>query len=148
MTAAELRRIKLMGMLRFGKRLSIGNVAEHLDISESTARRFIGQMEKKGEVTRVYGGVQLAPKLSLEHTFNVSLSNREKEKCIIGQRVAEIVCDHDRIFLDSGTTVYRMTEALSIRIQSSQLDNLGVLTNSIIHLETMAPWCKTILKFC
>ena len=32
MTAAELRRIKLMGMLRFGKRLSIGSVAELKEI--------------------------------------------------------------------------------------------------------------------
>ena len=89
MTAVELRRIKLMGMLRFGKRQSIGSVAENLDISESTARRFIGQMEKQGEVTRVYGGVQQAPKLSLEHTFRLALGNREKEKRVIGQRVAQ-----------------------------------------------------------
>ncbi|MCK5007579.1 MAG: hypothetical protein KAR73_09345 [Spirochaetales bacterium] len=77
--------------------------------------------------------------------MSVALSNREKEKSVIGQRVAEIVRNHDRIFLDAGTTVYRMTEALSLRIQSSQLDHLVVLTNSIIRLETMAPWCRAII---
>jgi DeoR/GlpR family transcriptional regulator of sugar metabolism len=141
----ELRAIRLLEMLHLNKRLDVRTVAANLSISEATARRFFSQMEEEGKVIRVHGGVQLAPQLGYEYSFRVQAAQREREKALIGAAVAPLVQDGDRIFLDSGTTVLKLAEALALRLRTGELTDIIVLTNSAIHVETVARWCKVIL---
>lgn len=145
MTKSELRTIKLMEMLQLKKRVDVKDVAEFLDISEATVRRLFSKLEEEEKVIRVHGGVQLAPELGYDYSYRVSAMHRDREKTLIGNAAADLVQDKDQIFLDSGTTVMKMAQALSLRIQTGSLSNLVVLTNSLTHIETLAPWCKVIL---
>ena len=145
MTKNELRTAKLLEMLHVDKRIDVRTVAGALEISEATARRFFSQLEEQGKVIRVHGGVQLAPQLGYDYSYRVSITHRQKEKAFIGRAAADLVEDHDRIFLDSGTTVLKMAEALSMKMQTGRLKNIVVLTNSISHIETVARLCKVIL---
>ena len=145
MNKHELRSIRLLEMLHSSKRLGVKSVARSLAISEATARRFFSQLEEEGKVIRVHGGVQLAPQLGNDYSFRVSAAHHQRQKQLIGARAAELVRDNERIFLDSGTTVLKLAETLSLRIQTGVLKNLVVLTNSVTHLETLARWCKVIL---
>ena len=140
-----MRTNRLLEMLQLNKRVDVRTVAESLDISEATARRFFSQLEDEGKVIRVHGGVQLAPQLGYDYSFRVQASHRQKQKALIGAHAAELVRDGDRIFLDSGTTVLKLAEALALRLRTGQLKSLVVLTNSITHVETVARWCKVIL---
>jgi len=145
MNKHELRSIRLLEMLQSSKRLDVQAVARSLAISEATARRFFSQLEEEGKVIRVHGGVQLAPQLGYDYSFRASAAHHQRQKLLIGARAAELVRDNERIFLDSGTTVLKLAETLSLRIQTGALRNLVVLTNSVTHLETIARWCKVIL---
>jgi DeoR/GlpR family transcriptional regulator of sugar metabolism len=141
----ERRTIKLLEMLQLNKRLDVKTVAENLGISEATARRFFSQLEDEGKVIRVHGGVQLAQALGYDYSFRVQAAHRQDRKAVIGVQAAELVDDADRIFLDSGTTVLKLAEALSVKLQTGELKGIVVLTNSISHIETVARWCKVIL---
>jgi len=145
MNKHELRSIRLLEMLHSSKRLGVKSVARSLAISEATARRFFSQMEEEGKVIRVHGGVQLAPQLGYDYSFRASAAHHQRQKQLIGAQAAGLVRDGERVFLDSGTTVLKLAETLSLRIQTGALKNLVVLTNSLTHLETLARWCKVIL---
>jgi DeoR/GlpR family transcriptional regulator of sugar metabolism len=141
----EMRSNRLLEMLQLNKRLDVRTVAENLGISEATARRFFSQLEEDGKVIRVHGGVQLAPQLGYDYSFRIQAAHRQKQKAQIGSAAAELVNDGDRLFLDSGTTVLKLAEALALRLRTTSLKNIVVLTNSITHVETVARWCKVIL---
>ncbi|MEE9308413.1 MAG: DeoR/GlpR family DNA-binding transcription regulator [Spirochaetia bacterium] len=145
MNKYERRTIKLLEMLQLNKRLDVKTVAASLGISEATARRFFSQLEEEGKVIRVHGGVQLAQQLGYDYSFRVQAAHRLDQKTLIGTRAAELVKDEDRIFLDSGTTVLKLAETLSLKVQTGELKDIVVLTNSISHVETIARWCKVIL---
>ncbi len=145
MNKYERRTIKLLDMLQLNKRLDVKTVADTLDISEATARRFFSQLEEEGKVIRVHGGVQLAQQLGYDYSFRVQAAHRQEQKTLIGARAAELINDNERIFLDSGTTVLKMAETLSVKLQTGELQGIVVLTNSIAHVETIARWCKVIL---
>lgn len=145
MTKSQMRQVKLLEMLQLNKRLDVKTVADSLNISEATVRRLFSTLEKDGKVLRIHGGVQIAPEMGYDYSYRVSALHRSKEKSAIGNHVAHIVTNNDRIFLDSGTTVLKLAEALSMRIQTGKLKNLVVLTNSLTHIETIARRCKVIL---
>ena len=145
MNKYDRRTIKLLEMLQLNKRLDVKTVANSLSISEATARRFFSQLEDEGKVIRVHGGVQLAQALGYDYSFRVQAAHRQEQKALIGAQAAELVADEDRIFLDSGTTVLKLAEALSLKVQTGELKDIVVLTNSISHVETVARWCKVIL---
>ena len=145
MNKYERRTIKLLDMLQLNRRLDVKTVAEKLGISEATARRFFSQLEDEGKVIRVHGGVQLAQQLGYDYSFRVQAAHRQDQKAVIGARAAELVEDEERIFLDSGTTVLKLAESLSLKLQTGELRGIVVLTNSISHVETVARWCKVIL---
>jgi DeoR/GlpR family transcriptional regulator of sugar metabolism len=145
MNKYERRTIELLDMLQFNKRLDVRTVADNLRISEATARRFFNQLEEEGKVIRVHGGVQLAQHLGYDYSFRVQAAHHKEQKTLIGARAAELVEDEDRIFLDSGTTVLKLAQVLSVKLQIGELNGIVVLTNSISHVETVARWCKVIL---
>lgn len=145
MNKGALRVAKLLEMLRVQQRLDVKTVTAALKISEATARRLFSQLEKEGDVIRVHGGVQLAPQLGTDYSFRVSAMHRIEEKTLIGEYAARKVNSDERIFLDCGTTVLKLAEALSLRIQAGEIENLTVVTNSLTYVETLGKRCKVIL---
>lgn len=141
----ELRSARLLELLRLNKRLDVRAVSESFDVSEATVRRMFTQLAKEGKLIRTHGGVLLAPHMSTDYSYFLSASHKNREKNEIGKAAAEIVTSGDRLFLDSGTTVLKFAEALSLRLQSGALTNIVVITTSLVLVETLARWCKVIL---
>jgi len=145
MTKNEIRTTKLLEMLQVQKEIEVKTVSESLKISEATVRRFFAHLEKEGKVIRTHGGVRLVPQLGYDYSYRISIVHRQHEKATIGKAAADLVGSNDRIFLDSGTTVLKMAEALAIRIQLKEIKDIVVLTNSLSHIETVGRLCKVIL---
>ncbi len=145
MTKTEVRIIKLMEMLQNRQRVDVGTVSGELGISEATVRRLLARAERESKVIRVHGGVQLSPQMTHDYSYRVSAAHRSLQKTYIGNLAARLVADNDRLFLDSGTTVLKLAEALSVRLQTGKLKNIVVLTNSFTHVDVLASWCKVIL---
>ena len=145
MKKSDLRTLKLLEMLRAHKRLDIATVVSELKISEATARRMFATLEAENKLIRIHGGIQLAPELESDYSFKVSAARQREEKTAIGTAAAQEIANGDRIFLDSGTTVLKMAEALADRIRRGELSNITVVTNSISCINNLAETCKVLL---
>lgn len=145
MKKREVRSSKLLEMLQHNRQLDVRTVAESLAISEATVRRLFAQLDRDGKVIRTHGGARLAPQMGTGYSYYLSAQHRGREKSAIGRTAAELVFPGDRIFLDSGTTVLKMAEALALRLQSGSPGDIVVLTHSLALAETLARWCKVIL---
>ncbi len=145
MRKKELRSSKLLEMLQHNRELDVQSVAESLSISEATVRRLFAQLDRDGKVIRTHGGARLAPQMGTGYSYYLSAQHRGREKAAIGRAAAELVTPGDRLFLDSGTTVLKMAEALALRLQSGSPGDIVVLTHSLALAEALARWCKVIL---
>jgi DeoR/GlpR family transcriptional regulator of sugar metabolism len=134
-----------MEMLQLNKRLDVNSVADTLGVSVATVRRLLARLETDGKIIRTHGGARLSPHLGTGYSYYISSTHRSREKALIGRAAAEIVSDSERLFLDSGTTVLKLAESLSLRLQAGTLKNIVVLTNSLALVEALARWCKVIL---
>jgi DeoR/GlpR family transcriptional regulator of sugar metabolism len=141
----EQRKIKLLEMLKSQQRLGISSVTSELDISEATARRLFSELEKNGKLLRVHGGIQAAPELSNDYSFRFSTAQSPAAKEAIGKTAAAMVKSGSRLFMDAGTTVLKMAEALSFRLQTGEVKNITVITSSLSFLNNLAEYCEVIL---
>ena len=87
------------------KFVSLETLVQELGTSESTVRRDLDELEAESKLRRVHGGAE-----SL-HFLQEEESNKEKSikniqvKSKIAVKAAELIKDHDVIFIDAGTTV-------------------------------------------
>jgi DeoR family transcriptional regulator, fructose operon transcriptional repressor len=141
----EIQASRVIEMLQVNSHLGVKAVSDSLGISSGTTRRLLARLEADGKVIRTHGGVRLALPLSAGYSYYLSSTHRYKEKTCIGQAAAELVVSGDKLFLDSGTTVLKLAEALAVRVQAGTLTDLVVLTNSLALVETLARWCRVTL---
>ncbi len=126
-------------------KLSVRDVTELLNISEATARRLFVKLEEEGKVIRTFGGIQGLDTDKNLYSFKDSSRQKMKEKLAIGRLAALEVESGDQIFLDSGTTVMAMARVLASRMEAGELNNVRVVTNSLIITDLLADRCKVIL---
>jgi DeoR family transcriptional regulator, fructose operon transcriptional repressor len=96
--------------VRLHKDVQISEIAHHLNCSDSTIRRDIKALAQQGFIQEVYGSVIYVDKGSedmLRKERNV-LNVKAKEK--IGQKAAQLIEDHQFIFIDAGSTTFQMLQ--------------------------------------
>lgn len=92
-------------------------------VSKNTLRKYLTELEKRGQIRKIYGGVIAIHMDKVEpETRRASLAS--DAKVAIGRIAAAMVDDGDVIFLDSGSTVAKIVPWLS------QKKNLTIVTNS------------------
>ena len=96
----------ILGLLREKNSVTVTELKDILNASESTVRRDITALYKAGKLTRVFGGA-----VALEHTVNayeptvaqkVELNIEEKKK--IAVYAAALIRPEDFVYLDAGTS--------------------------------------------
>lgn len=113
--------------------VSMDQLCEQFNVSMITVRRDIAQLQRKGTIEKIYGGVT-ARKGETLTPFDVrNISNRDA-KTAIGRRAAELVHDEDIIFLDSGTTALHVLDNLSA------LHNVTIVTHSLQAMLAALPY--------
>lgn len=118
----EERHQRIRGLLKTFGKVSVERITSDLGVSRETIRRDLLELEAKGEILRVHGGAVLADG---EPPIGVRATTRVKEKRLIAKKVALLVESGQTIFLDAGSTVSLVAEALS------GLSGLTVITNSV-----------------
>ena len=105
----------ILGLLREKNSVTVTELKDILNASESTVRRDITALYKAGKLTRVFGGA-----VALEHTVNAyeptvaqksELNIEEKKK--IAAYAASLIQPEDFVYLDAGTTTGYMLEHLN-----------------------------------
>ena len=122
---APKRLEELRGILDQDRVVRVEELTEQLGVSSATIRRDLGELEKLGEVRRVYGGaVSIGGRLD-EPVFDDKTSVAAAEKRRIAEAAAEYVKPNDTIYLDGGSTVLELARLLKDRT------NISIVTNSL-----------------
>ncbi len=145
MTKVEKREQQIFDLLQNFQRLDIKQVAQWLNISETTARRMCTKLEEDRKVIRVHGGVQLTNEHQQSYSFELRETKALYEKVAIGKYCASLMESGDRIFCDSGTTIHQFVLSLVNRIKKKELFDIVLLTNSLANFNPIANFCKVIL---
>ena len=135
----------VLNVLRKKKYLRTSEVADMLDASECTVRRFFDELEKAGEAIRVYGGIKIPPSKNTEYHFENLQFSQSEQKRRIGECGSRLVEDGDIIFLDSGTTIQQMALSLVERFKNNELHDVQIFTNSLSNLTILMQYCDVNL---
>ena len=128
--------------IREKKSVSLDTLCEVFNVSKNTVRRDIATLEQSGKIKKVYGGVTIAdtPASKTLLPFSKRHQSFMKEKRLISQLAASHVCDHDTIFIDSGTTCHNiidfiaekectiLTNSLQVSLKAIPYENLNVIS--------------------
>ena len=108
----EERFAKILSIIDMEKSATLPQLMETLGVSESTIRRDLSTMDKKGLLVKVHGGaVAVGTKYN---TVDEGVNKRQEIKCtdkkIIGEYGAKLITDDDFVYIDAGTTTEAMLE--------------------------------------
>ncbi|GAB4391503.1 MAG: DeoR/GlpR family transcriptional regulator [Kiloniellaceae bacterium] len=105
------RHERILSLLESRGFVSIGSLAKSFEVSEQTVRRDLNDLEKRGLVTRYHGGAGLPP-VTGDVDYGKRKRRHAKEKHRIAALVASQIPEGATIFIDIGTTMEAVAEAL------------------------------------
>ena len=119
----QQRRRAIVAQLAERGELSVDWLAREFDTSEVTIRKDLAELERNGLLLRRYGGAIPVPQ---ELVADVPEAEQvSKRKLAIANAAAELIRDHNRLIIDSGSTTAALIPELGSR------RGLVVMTNSL-----------------
>ena len=112
---------------------SIDELCEVFGVSKNTIRRDLNDLEARGHISKVYGGVTATPSAGAV-PMPVRSEMNSSDKVLIGRLAAEEIEDGDTIFIDSGTTTLQLLRYLNGH------KNLTIITHSLGALSEAAKY--------
>ncbi|AGX43191.1 DeoR/GlpR family DNA-binding transcription regulator [Clostridium saccharobutylicum] len=112
--------------------VSVTDLVNILDASESTVRRDLNSLDSEGLLKKIHGGAILIGESTSKHDYQVNVRQtlNSEEKKLIAKYAAGLIKENDVIYLDAGTT----TELL---IDFIEAKNITVVTNGISHAKKL-----------
>lgn len=120
----DTRQSEIYNLLQVHRTCTITDLAQRFDVSDETIRRDIRQLEEEGFAFRVRGGVTLR-ETAAEAPYLVRRNQNAEKKQAIALKAAALVEDGMTILIDSGSTSYWLSRALT------KPRNLTVITNAL-----------------
>lgn len=132
---AENRYQMILEVLIRQKSVTVQQLAEMLDISESTIRRDLIALDSQGRLKRVHGGATLLE--SQFYSNEPDMTTKEglfiKEKEQIGRCAASLIKADDLVYIDAGTTTLQLVHAIDGEALSATY-----VTNGLAHTRVLA----------
>lgn len=111
--------------------LYIDDFLDKLNVSSSTLRRDLRELETQGKVRLLHGGgITLIPAPELELSITSKLPLNKEAKHSIAKKASEMIQDGDVIFLDPSSTTLELIPFLVNR-------HVTVVTNGIYHINLL-----------
>lgn len=113
--------------------ITVAEVKELLETSESTIRRDITALDQEGKLIKVFGGAVAAQHKIMTQEYTVAQKremNRE-EKQRIARYAASLIEPDDFVYLDAGTTTAYMLDYI-------RESNATFVTNAVDHAKCLA----------
>ena len=108
----EERRSRLLELVRMGRFASLPELADRLEVSESTVRRDLEYLENQGCARRIHGGALYTGTSPMLPHFDARQDMQWEQKKAIAARAVELIEDGDTILLDGGSTTYELARLL------------------------------------
>ncbi len=124
----EERQKEILNLLNQKGSVTLQDLKDYLDASESTIRRDLIQLAERGELVKVFGGaVKKEDALSTkEKKVSQRIDLNRDAKMQIGRYAASLICPNDFVYLDAGTTTGCMIPFISEKSAS-------FVTNAVSH---------------
>ena len=125
LNGSVIRRVKLRELIREHGFVSIPDLRDAMEVSESTIRRDLEALEDSGEAKRTHGGVfSTGPTTAVKQFESKKNPGQWEKKRSIAEAAANLIDDHDTLLLDGGSTTYELARQLIGR-------PLQIVTNSL-----------------
>ena len=112
---AEERFSLILEQLNRKRTVTVQELCEGLNTSESTIRRDLTELDRMGRLNKVHGGATLPDSrfLADEPTMKAKETLAVEQKCSIARAAAQLINADDFVFIDAGsTTLGPQTEAI------------------------------------
>ena len=129
------RQLSILDELRRDGRVEVGALARFHEVTETTIRRDLAELQRLGSVRRFHGGAELGPGGAVELPFAERELAQRDEKVRIAAAAIEEVPPGGAVYLDVGSTTLEVARLLCER---DDLAGLTVVTASVRVLEVMA----------
>ena len=128
------RQQKILAILEKKQTASIKELASSVFASEASVRRDISELENRGYVQRIYGGVVLSKYKNSVVPVDLRDGENSAAKELVARRAAELIFDGATVIMDASSTVRRIVKHLDHR------KNITIITNNHgIFTETTNP---------
>lgn len=136
----QKRKQKILEVLEADGEVDIKAISIQLEISEITARRDLNQLAADGLLYRTHGGAVKVNPLQKPHAFvNKSAQNADVKDAICRAAAAQIN-DGDIIFMDCGSTVFRLCQFIKnkkIKVITNSLPVIYELQDSAVNVNVI-----------
>lgn len=129
----EQRYEQILKLLEKEGSITVTEVKELLNTSESTVRRDITALHNAGKLVKVFGGAIASDHVVTpqEPTVAQKITVHVSEKQRIAAYASEMIRQGEFIYLDAGTTTGYMLDFLKDK-------DVTVVTNAVVHAQTLA----------
>ena len=130
---AEERFSLIMEQLDRKRTVTVQELCEALNTSESTIRRDLTELDRQGKLNKVHGGATLPDSrfLADEPTMEAKETLAVEQKRSIAQAAAQLI--NDFVFIDAGSTTLELVRALT-----GDALKASYLTNGVAHARALA----------
>lgn len=105
--------------------VQVTELVAELNVSESTIRRDLSELEKQEQLVRVHGGAESRFETTTEPLFQDKLVENVEGKRSIAAHASQVIHDNEAIFIDAGTTTLAMAPFLKDK------KGLKIVTNGL-----------------
>ena len=129
---AEERKTIILGIINERKSVTVQELKDELQASDSTVRRALTDLYREGKIVKVFGGAMALgfSNPSDEPSVRVKEKINHSEKKRIAEYAASLIKPGDIVYIDSGTTTECMIEFLKEK-------KATYVTNAVSHARDM-----------
>jgi len=130
---SEERQTRILNLVNQNKSMTIQELIEQLNISESTIRRDLAELDSKGLLQKVYGGAvaKNVGFISTEESVDAKRECNKDAKVKIAKYAASLIENGDFVYLDAGTTTELMIDFITAK-------DVVFVTNAFLHAKKLS----------
>ncbi|WP_416841458.1 HTH-type transcriptional regulator GlpR [Haloferax sp. DFSO52] len=132
MTTPEERRRSVTELITKHGGLSVEELASRLEVSPSTIRRDLSNLDERNLVERTHGGAVPVTNVGVERSFDRRMVQHLERKQAIAERAAKEVQNGQVLYFDAGTTTMQVAK------EFTNDDSIISVTNSPLLLPELA----------
>lgn len=127
----EERKNQILKLVEQNGGASVQELMALLNASESTIRRDLNELDRKGLLLKVHGGaMSISKNITADSSVSERMDLNRDKKIQIARYAASLITEKDVIFLDAGTTTGLMLDYLTVK-------NTIFVTDAIDHAKKL-----------
>jgi len=133
----QVRKQKIIEKLAQNSIIDVKEIANFLEISEITVRRDLAILAEQGLLIRTHGGAMTVSLSQMPVSFAQKSALNAQQKDEICRKVVGLIKEGEVIFLDCGSTIFRMcplVRNLNIQVVTNSLPIINELIGSSVSL--------------